>query len=442
MISNILAAEQFSPLQDSDRILVLAPHPDDEAIGASGILQEAARRNLPTKVVYLTNGDSNEWAFIVYEKRLVFKQAGVIYLGEVRRKEAIAAMTSLGLSVNDLVFLGYPDAGTLNIFTQYWNAATIPYKSLLTRVRNVPYDDAYSVGAPYVGESILRDLKKILWEFKPTRVVVSHPLDNNPDHRAFYLFLKVALWDLGPRILTPEIYSYLIHESGWPLPRGFHPDLRLAPSDQHKNSDLRWFDFDLTAEQVEKKREAISFYRTQIEYNPPYLFTFARKNELFSDYPPIIIKDNRDGKIDWQSSEEIQKIDVAPIEQENHIEPILDTLVYARQDGYLYIKLKARSWNDKLLGVNVSLLGYRRGLPFAYMPKYHLKVTFSKYVSVFEKGRRVFIKDMHVQRNGKEMTIKFPLSSMENPHYILSSAWSNLSKMTVDRTAWRVLFLE
>ncbi len=434
--------ESVPPLKDDDRILVLAPHPDDEAIGTGGILQQAISRMLPTKVVYLTNGDSNELAFIVYEKRLVFKRSGVIAMGNLRRQEATNAMTALGLPAENLIFLGYPDAGTLNIFTQYWGATATPYKSLFTRVRHVPYNQSFSAGAPYVGESILRDLEKILLDFKPTRIFVSHPMDNNQDHRAFYLYLKVALWDLGSKIPTPEIYPYLIHEARWPLPRGFHPTLALVPSEQIKNSDIRWLDLDLTPAQIEKKRQTIEFYKSQIEYNPPYLFTFARKNELFGDYPSIVIKDNSKGHIDWQSIEAAQHIRVASVDEENPAQPVFDSLAYARQDGYLYIRIMPRAWNDKLLGMNLYLIGYRRGLPFSYMPKYHLKIGFSKFVAVFEKGRRVFVKDMKVSREGGSITIAFPLASLENPHYILSSARSYLDNSPIDRTAWRVLLLE
>lgn len=436
-------AESAPPLNDTDRILILAPHPDDEAIGAAGVIQQALDLKLPVKVVYLTNGDSNELAFIVYEKRLVFKRSGAIAMGQLRRDEAVAAMSFLGLPPENMIFLGYPDAGTLTIFQQYWGVTAAPYKSLLTRVRNVPYQHSYSFGAPYVGESILRDLKKILLDFKPTRVFVSHPMDSNPDHRAFYLFLKVALWDLGKKVPSPEIYPYLIHEARWPLPRGFHPELRLTPSDSIKNSEIQWLDWELTPAQIEKKRQAIALYKSQVEYNPPYLFTFARANELFGDYPPIAIKDDLPGAIDWQSIEADQHIRVAAANEGTGQEtPIFNSLAYARQGKFLFIKVTSETWNDKLLGINLSLLGYRRGLPFSNMPKYFLKITFSKFVAVYEKGKRVFVKDMDVKRYGNAIVIKFPLDSLENPHYILSAAKSSLKNTDVDRTAWRVLNLE
>ncbi len=392
-------------------------------------------------MVYLTNGDSNELAFIVYEKRLVFKPSGVMYLGELRRKEATDGMLSLGLKNEDLIFLGYPDAGTFKIFTEHWGIKN-PYRSLLAQANKVPYSNSFSAGAPYSGESILRDVTKILLDFKPTRIFVSHPMDNNADHRAFYLYMKVALWDLGKQIPTPQIYPYLVHEIHWPLPRGFHPELAMTPPKQTKNADIDWFNWDLSPDQVEKKRNLISIYKSQIEYNPKYLYTFARKNEIFGDYPAIVLKDDQQGNIDWQSIEGSQNIHPEVVDEDQNKETAFESLAYARRDGYLYIKITSPSWNDKLLGVNLYLISYRRGLPFSYMPKYRLKIAFFKFVSVFEKDRRVFIKDMDVKRTGKNIVIKFPLASLENPHYILSSARSYLKDTAVDRTAWRVLLLE
>ena len=46
-----------------------------------------------------------------------------------------------------------------------------------------------SPGSPYVGESILRDIKAVLRDFKPTKIFVSHPADaesNRRRRRVFY----------------------------------------------------------------------------------------------------------------------------------------------------------------------------------------------------------------------------------------------------------------
>ena len=54
-----------------------------------------------------------------------------------------------------------------------------------------------------------------------------------------------------------------------------------------KLTGTSWQKLELTEKEIKAKRDAIACYRSQIKYNPPYLFTFARKNELFGDLTVI-----------------------------------------------------------------------------------------------------------------------------------------------------------
>jgi mycothiol S-conjugate amidase len=165
------ASEQTAPIQfaGTDRVLVIAPHPDDESIGTGGILQQALKAGAKVKICLLTNGENNEFAFIVYERRIVLKPKEFLRLGEVRRKETLDAMRLIGVLSEDVVSLGYPDYGTMEIFSKYWGE-TKPFRSMLSRVRKVPYPDALTPGSPYVGESVLGDMKKVIADFKPTKI--------------------------------------------------------------------------------------------------------------------------------------------------------------------------------------------------------------------------------------------------------------------------------
>jgi len=169
-------------LESSDRLLVLAPHPDDEVLGSGGIIQEAVSNGIPIRVVFLTYGDNNELSFAVYRRHPVLEKSAVRRMGLLRHDEAVASCATLGLAATNIVFLGYPDFGTLAIWNEHWSHRPA-YESLLPRASAVPYTNAYHAGSPHKGESVVRDIEEIARDFRPTKVFVSHPADYNTDQR-------------------------------------------------------------------------------------------------------------------------------------------------------------------------------------------------------------------------------------------------------------------
>ena len=81
-------------LNPADRILILAPHPDDEDLGCGGIIQKALAMKLPVKIVFFTYGDNNEWSFLIYRKRPVFMPMAIRNMGLLRHDEAVASARS------------------------------------------------------------------------------------------------------------------------------------------------------------------------------------------------------------------------------------------------------------------------------------------------------------------------------------------------------------
>ncbi|MDD5155395.1 MAG: PIG-L family deacetylase [Candidatus Omnitrophica bacterium] len=418
----------IEPIQKKDRILILAPHPDDEAIGCAGIIQEALRQGAKVKVVYLTNGDSNQLAFIVYEKRLTFKKGEFIHMGEVRREEAIAAMQSLGLDKGDLTFLGYPDFGTFAIFMNHWNNAAA-FRSLLTKANSVPYKEDLSYGKPYKGESILEDLEGIIGEYKPNKIFVSHPADTNGDHRALYLFLQVALSDLGKIVGQPKIYPYLVHCVGWPLPRHYHPELPLLPPKQLRDSPVQWSRYLLDAQELEKKHEAILLYRSQTNSSAFYLLAFARKNELFGDYPEL------DLNLSVPYLRRIVKQHFDPLFKMSPVDKNTDAETAAqpqtRPEGRPYVTYEL-SGNSLLIRINNArelnrrftmlfyLFGYSCRTPFGQMPKIRI-IARHERLKVFDGRKIINPQGLSAQLDDGEFILKVPLSVLGDPDYILSS---------------------
>lgn len=72
-----------------DKIMVFSPHPDDEILGACGLLYKCFQENYNVKVVYMTSG----------------KSAGD---ANIRKKEAIQGIKTLGGSERDLIFTSMP----------------------------------------------------------------------------------------------------------------------------------------------------------------------------------------------------------------------------------------------------------------------------------------------------------------------------------------------
>ena len=433
-------SENAIGFNSEDRVLILAPHPDDETIGAAGVIQKALKQNAKIKVVCYTNGDSNQLAFIVYEKRLTFRKGEFLHMGEVRRRETMRAMVSLGINPENIIFLGYPDFGTLEIFTKYWGD-TAPYKSFFTKVSRVSYREAMSFGAPYQGESILKDIEKVILDFKPTKIFVSHPADTNRDHKSLYLFLQIALWDLEGRINSPLVLPYIIHVVRWPMPRGYHPGMELKIPDSLASNNIELKKLTLTEEEVKKKRDTISFYKSEIEYNPRYLFTFARKNELFWDFPVIKLNSLNSGEISWQDLNPNLPVEIDPEHKKEAEKNIKPDISYAVGDGKLYVRMRLKKRIERDLGVSIFLIGYSKERGFGNMPKIYVNID-TLGLHVKDKKQILQVKDIELESQDNILILKIPLTVLGNPDRILTCAKIHPNDLPLDETSWRTIYLQ
>jgi len=429
----------LEPFKKGQRILILAPHPDDESIACAGIIQQALIAGAQVRIVYLTNGDHNELAFIVYEKRITIRQGEFIHMGLIRQKEAIKAMKFLGLSEKDLVFLGYPDYGTFEIFCKYWQV-TKPFRDRLTRISNVPYKDNPSYGAPYYGESILRDLTNQILDFKPDKVFVSHPADVNVDHKSLYLFFQVALSDLEGIFPIPRVYPYLVHFVGWPKPRHYHPELELFPPDKFIDSKISWQRLNLSFEELDKKYQAILFYKSQTQSSAFYLFSFARENELFGDYPALELNLQltlKDKITSYFGAQEMFKEAEYSTEPEE-IEVIEEkgSVSYAQEDNYFVVRVDKPKKLSSKFGVLLHIFGYSKNKVFAQMPKICI-ITSANKVKVFNGKNRIIDHGVILVFGTDYLVLKIPLMLLGKPEYVLTSLKAYHGNLPIDVVGFR-----
>src|SRR5262249_54049832 len=97
------------------RVLVLAPHPDDETLATGGLLQRSVAAGAAVRVVFVTDGENNPWPQRAVERRWRLGASARIRWAQRRRAETLDALTCLGIPVSSAVFLHFPDQGLTSL---------------------------------------------------------------------------------------------------------------------------------------------------------------------------------------------------------------------------------------------------------------------------------------------------------------------------------------
>ena len=206
------------------RTLIVAPHPDDDAIGAGGLIQRAVASGARVRVVFATDGESNPWPQRVMHKKLLIRKDDRARWGAMRREEALEALARLGVERDAARFLGFPDQ----------NIAILARK-----------------GCPRFHEAV----RAVIDEFQPTLIVSPSSRDLHADHRALAYFVHRAAG------ATTPIVTYIIH--GDPLEERMAVRLALTPREQ------LW------------KRQAIECHKSQLLLSRDRFLSYARPVESF-----------------------------------------------------------------------------------------------------------------------------------------------------------------
>ena len=273
-------------MEGVERILVISPHPDDETLSAGGLIQAAIQQGSQVKVVVLTNGDGQAFAPLALDRRIQAGPKDYVALGERRQVETQKALGQLGISQDEVYFLGYADRSLESLWTGNWKQ-DCPVKASYTLSISSPYALNYTPGALYCGSVLLADLQAILADYKPDLIVVPHPSDDHPDHRAASNFTRMAilLQSFSDPEYKPQTWGYIIHYGPYPQPRGFHPSSYLLPPLPLYGGQNEWARLDLNPGQLAHKRAAINKYPSQVRLLGNFLPSFIRQNELFVALP-------------------------------------------------------------------------------------------------------------------------------------------------------------
>jgi LmbE family N-acetylglucosaminyl deacetylase len=267
----------------------MAPHCDDETLGAGGLIQAAVQSDIEVRVVIATNGDGYPLATAGEFRKLHLTTKDFIQMGEVRQGESLTALAMLGVTPDTVFFLSYPDQGTPMLFERYWSSAN-PYSSPYTGTSESPYPLTFNPASVYAGESYLADITSIVDDFHPDLLVYPDPQDVHPDHWGLSAFTRLALTELCHRKpdYQPKQVTYLVHRPDYPKPHGLSPSKDLVPPAALYAINPDWINWDLTSDQVKVKEQAVGKYKSQLPLLRGLMESFIRSNELFA---PVVSVD-------------------------------------------------------------------------------------------------------------------------------------------------------
>ncbi|MGH8123979.1 MAG: PIG-L deacetylase family protein [Rudaea sp.] len=239
-------------LNATERVLVLAPHPDDEAIACGGLLLAARAAGAARRVVVVTDGDTNPWPQRWIEKRWRIDSAARARWGARRREEAQAALDVLGVDAGERCFFGLPDTGLTDLLMH--DAEGLPAR-----------------------------LREQIEEFQPTLIALPALEDRHPDHSAVHIVLRVALLRAGA---TPRCLTYSVHG---------------------KAAQTSAAAFALDATWREQKRTAIAQHATQMRLSGKRFLAYADALERYHPMPaPPMVRADHPLRAHFRSLSELE----------------------------------------------------------------------------------------------------------------------------------------
>jgi LmbE family N-acetylglucosaminyl deacetylase len=312
------------------RILLFSPHPDDETLGCGGLIQQAIAAHTPLTVAFLTNGDGFRVAVERQYRELRIGPEDYLRFAALRQQETYRALDNLGVSRDQIRFLGYPDRGLLSLWTDNW-APDHLYRSPYTQRDHAPYPLTLTHNAPYCGQSALEDIVRVMREQMPTDIYVTHPSDDHPDHTAASSFVTLALDRMReagePWAKSAQLHYYIVHRGDWPVPQGLYKSDPLSPPSEMANLDTAWVSRSLTAAEVEAKSRSILAYGSQTAVMKRFLVSFARQNEVFGSLKDVRVAGISPRKVDGGMLRDWSGID--PVVRD----PVNDSLLRDFQGG-------------------------------------------------------------------------------------------------------------
>ncbi|MBE8954854.1 MAG: PIG-L family deacetylase [Quinella sp. 2Q5] len=246
------------------RVLILAPHPDDEINIAGNMILTLAAAKAEVFVAYSTNGDFDQTA-------------------EIRAREAVAALKILGVPSERIIFLGYGDGHTLSdapTTSPAGHSETYAAEGFVDYAKKI-----FGRHSPYTRQNLKRDIKTLLLELR-ANIIFCVDFDSHSDHRALSIAFEEAMGEiLSERDdYRPDVYKKFAYATAFTAAPDFYaPNLLSTPRPKLDETDTYDFDFIDRANYVWADRVrfpvAESCRRPLLKDNPIAEAIFAHKSQ-------------------------------------------------------------------------------------------------------------------------------------------------------------------
>lgn len=175
--SPAISASGLPTFSAQTRLLVVAPHPDDETIATGLLIQQVLAAGGEVRILLLTAGDNNPWPQRWLERRVWIGAADRQRWGRRRHTEMLQALQCLGVPAQALHTLGWPDMGVTDMLLH-----------------------AAATAAPMLAAAI--------HQFRPSLIALPALDDRHPDHGSAHVLVRLALAGQSD---PPRLLAYLVH---------------------------------------------------------------------------------------------------------------------------------------------------------------------------------------------------------------------------------------
>ncbi len=195
-VENSIYSEQFK----GKKVMVLVPQEDDDLLIAGQVLPEIYKNGADTRVVFVTNGDK-------------------FFTARQRQDEARDSLKTLGIPKDKIIFLGYPDGGT--IFINKSGKLEKSFSSGLDHTNSgkhfVDYHfSKYGTHAQYTRQNVLSDIKDAILDYCPD-YIIAIDFDDHRDHRGVSMCFEEVMGNIlrEKQDYKPVVLKCFGYSSAW-----------------------------------------------------------------------------------------------------------------------------------------------------------------------------------------------------------------------------------